>query len=134
MTSKYGNIPTTRKVKGTTIRFASQKEACRYDELILMQRAGKIRNLKLQPEFTLQEAFTTPEGEKVNALRYRADFSYEKHVRNRDALIRYEDYGGRVEYIDEWEPVIEDVKGVRTKVYLMKRKMMQEKGFTITEV
>lgn len=128
MTSKYGNIPTTRKVKGTTIRFASQKEACRYDELILMQRAGKIRNLKLQPEFTLQEAFTTPEGEKVNALRYRADFSYEKWG-NEPAP----EQGPRT-YRETWTPVIEDVKGVRTKVYLMKRKMMQERGLTITEV
>ena len=128
MTSKYGNIPTTRKVKGTTIRFASQKEACRYDELILMQRAGKIRNLKLQPEFTLQEAFSTPDGEKVNALRYRADFSYEKWG-NEPAP----EQGPRT-YHETWTPVIEDVKGVRTKVYLMKRKMMQEKGFTITEV
>ena len=117
MNSKYRNIPTTRKVKGTVIRFPSQKEACRYDELILMLRAGKIRNLKLQPEFTLQEAFKTPEGETIRAIRYRADFEYD----------RYDGDG-------YWTHIIEDVKGLKTAQYLMKRKMMQEKGFTVTEV
>lgn len=128
MNSKYRNIPTTRKVKGTVIRFPSQKEACRYDELILMLRAGKIRNLKLQPEYTLQEAFTTPEGERINAVRYRADFSYEKWGNEPAPEI------SPGTYRETWTPVIEDVKGVRTKVYLMKRKLMQEKGYTIQEI
>lgn len=126
--SKYRNIPTTRKVKGTVIRFPSQKEACRYDELILMLRAGKIRNLKLQPEYTLQEAFTTPEGERVKALRYRADFSYEKWGTEPVPEI------SQGTFREVWLPVIEDVKGARTKVYLMKRKLMQEKGLEVTEV
>lgn len=124
MANKYFNRPERRG----KIMFASQKEARRYDDLMLLLRAGKIRDLKLQPEFTLQEAFTTPEGDKVRAIRYRADFAYDKLVRN-----RYEDYDGP-EYIDEWVPVIEDVKGVRTQQYLMKKKLMAEKGLTITEV
>lgn len=128
MNSKYGNIPTTRKVKGAVIRFASKKEACRYDELILMLRAGKIRNLKLQPEYTLQEAFTTPEGERIKALRYRADFSYEKWGTEPVPEI------SQGTFREVWLPVIEDVKGARTKVYLMKRKLMQEKGYTIQEI
>lgn len=128
MNSKYRNIPTTRKVKGKVIRFPSQKEACRYDELILMLRAGKIRNLKIQPEYTLQEAFTTPEGERINAVRYRADFSYEKWGNEPAPEI------SQGTFREVWLPVIEDVKGVRTKVYLMKRKLMQEKGYTIQEI
>ena len=124
MDRKYHNKPERRG----KILFDSQKEARRYDELMLLLRVGRIRNLKLQPEYTLQEAFTTPEGERVRAVRYRADFSYEKQMRN-----RYEDYDGP-EYIDEWVTVIEDAKGVRTQPYQLKRKLMAEKGLTITEV
>ena len=126
MPRKYHNNPAARG----SIRFDSQKEAARYDELILLLKTGKIRSLKLQPEFTLQEAFTTPDGERVQAIKYRADFSYDILRHN-----RYEDYDG-VEWIDEWEPVIEDVKSPATKtpVYQLKRKMMMEKGFVIKEV
>lgn len=126
MPRKYHNNPAVRG----SIRFDSQKEAARYDELILLLKTGKIRSLKLQPEFTLQEAFTTPDGTRVQAIKYRADFSYDI-LRHK----RYEDYDG-VEWIDEWEPVIEDVKSpaTKTQVYQMKRKMMMEKGYQITEV
>lgn len=126
MPRKYHNNPAVRG----SIRFDSQKEAARYDELILLLNTGKIRSLKLQPEFTLQEAFTTPDGTRVQAIKYRADFSYDI-LRHK----RYEDYDG-VEWIDEWEPVIEDVKSpaTKTQVYQMKRKMMMEKGYQITEV
>ena len=110
---KYNNVPDWRG----KIRFDSTMEARRYDQLILLLRAGKIRNLKLQPEFTLQEAFKTPEGESVKAIRYKADFEYDKHLGD-----------------GFWEHVIEDEKGMKTKTYLMKRKMMQEKGLTVTEV
>lgn len=47
------------------IRFASTKEAKRYQELKLLVRAGKITDLKLQPTFEL-----------VQSLKYRADFEY----------------------------------------------------------
>lgn len=126
MPRKYHNNPAVRG----SIRFDSQKEAARYDELIILLKTGKIRSLKLQPEYTLQEAFTTPDGTRVQAIKYRADFSYDILRHN-----RYEDYDG-VEWIDEWEPVIEDVKSpaTKTQVYQMKRKMMMEKGYQITEV
>lgn len=126
MPRKYHNNPAVRG----SIKFDSQKEAARYDELILLLKTGKIRSLKLQPEYTLQEAFTTPDGTRVQAIKYRADFSYDILRHN-----RYEDYDG-VEWIDEWEPVIEDVKSpaTKTQVYQMKRKMMMEKGYQITEV
>ena len=61
---KYHNQPAMRG----SIRFDSQKEARRYDELMLMLKAGEIRELKLQPQFTLQEAYTTPEGNRVRAI------------------------------------------------------------------
>lgn len=54
--------------------FDSQKEATRYDELALLLRAGKITDLRLQPEFTLQEAFVDSTGEAYRAIKYKADF------------------------------------------------------------
>ena len=106
---KYHNEKT--EVSGIT--FDSKKEAVRFYELSNMERAGMITKLKLQPQFTLQEGFKTPEGETVRPIRYVADFSY---------------------FDEQGRFVVEDVKGVRTKEYLMKKKMMFEKGFTITEV
>ena len=108
--TKYHNKPDYRTVEdGTPLRFDSKKEARRYDELMLMLQAGKIRDLKLQPQFTLQEAYTTPDGKRVRAIRYDADFSY------------YD--------CDAGESVVEDVKSnaTKTRVYQMKRKLMLEK-------
>ena len=110
--SKYHNIPTTRG----TIKFDSQKEARRYDELILMLQSGTIRNLKLQPQFTLQESYITPDGERIGSTRYIADFSYE-------------DASGQF--------VVEDVKSraTRTSVYRVKIKRLREKyGIKVQEI
>lgn len=124
---KYRNTPDERiAADGTRIRFASKAEAARFDELLARQKYGVIRNLKLQPEFTLQEAFTTIEGEHIRAIRYRADFSYDE----RREIVRTV---GVKEIV--WEHVVEDVKGKKTDVYNIKRKMMQEKlGIAVVEV
>lgn len=115
--AKYRNAPTERvTASGAVLRFDSQKEARRYDHLILRQQAGEIRDLRLQVDYTLQEAYTDQEGRRVRAIRYRADFTY----RERD---------GRL--------VVEDVKSrpTRTREYLIKRKLMKERrGIDITEV
>ena len=103
------------KDKRGNLKFDSRKEARRYDALVLMLRKGEISDLRVQPEFTLIEAYTMPGGERVRALRYRADFSYRRNG----------------------ELIVEDVKSAatRTRVYLNKRKMMQEKyGITVREV
>lgn len=120
MGSKYRAVRTSRVMpNGEPRMFDSKKEAERYDELLLMQREGRLRNLKLQPSFTLQEGFVDADtGERVKPIIYRADFSYEV------------DSGSGW----HWRLVIEDVKGIRTKEYVMKRKMMLERGFHITEV
>ena len=47
--TKYGSRKDTRG----ELRFDSQKEARRYDELMVMLRAGIISDLRLQPQFTL---------------------------------------------------------------------------------
>ncbi len=115
--AKYRNTPTERvTASGVVLRFDSQKEARRYDHLILRQQGGEIRDLRLQVDFTLQEAYTDQEGRRIRAIRYRADFTY----RERD---------GRL--------VVEDVKSrpTRTREYLIKRKLMKEqRGIDITEV
>lgn len=114
--AKYGNRKTVRN----GITFDSQKEAARYDALMLLLAAGEIKDLRLQPEFTLQEAFTTPDGERVRAVRYRADFLYKRRVK---------------EGVDtRWERVVEDVKGFRTKDYELKRKLMLGLGIKVTEL
>lgn len=123
--SKYHNQQDERAVgSGASIRFDSKKEARRFDELMAMLRAGRVRGLKLQPQFTLQEAYTTVEGVRVRAIRYQADFSYEL------AVERSGDETG-------WVPVVEDVKSraTKTRVYAMKKKLMQERfGIDIQEV
>ena len=119
--NKYGN----KKAVRNGIIFDSQKEAARYDQLMLRLCAGEIRDLKLQPEFTLQEAFTTPLGERVRAIKYRADFAYERPTEP--------DCTGAV----HWLPVVEDVKSkaTRTAQYEMKKKLLRERlGLSITEV
>lgn len=112
-TGKYRNIRT--QVDG--IPFDSQKEARRFIELRSLMQAGRIRKLKLKPQFTLQESYITPEGERVRALRYEADFSYERPTQP--------DQNGYI----HWVKVVEDVKSqaTRTEKYKIKKKLMLER-------
>lgn len=106
--SKYGAVKTT--VDG--IVFHSQKEARRYGELKLLERAGEIRNLQLQPTFYLW----APGGDVDDRIgEYRADFSY-TDIRHRKL-------------------VIEDVKGFRTPLYKWKKKHVETQyGIQIREI
>ena len=71
--TKYHNTPTERVTpSGAVLHFDSQKEARRYDHLILLEQSGQIRDLRLQVDFTLQEAYTDTEGRRVRAIRYKA--------------------------------------------------------------
>lgn len=111
--SKHHNIK-VNTVSGH--KFDSKAEQKRFEYLSCLAAAGIITQLKLQPDFTLQEAYTTPEGERIRAVRYRADFSYLK--------------GDRL--------IVEDVKSSHTRklsTYRVKYKLMQEKlGITISEI
>ena len=126
--AKYHNKPTERvTASGKAIHFQSRKEARRYDELMAMLNAGKIRDLRLQVDFTLQEAYTDAEGKRVLAIRYKADFTYKKPPNEQL-------YGSHTAYWadqagEPWMLVVEDVKSrpTRTKTYAMKRKMMKER-------
>src|SRR3990167_9782276 len=91
--SKYGAQPT--EVDG--IRFASKKEAHRYAELKLLEKAGEIRDLELQPRFPL-------EVQGAVIAEYRGDFRYQERS-----------YEGTCRGC--WRTRVEDVKGVRTPVY-----------------
>lgn len=116
---KYHNrkCAITLPESGKSITFDSEKEARRFGELRMRLQFGDIRDLKLQVNFTLQEGFTTAEGKRVRPIVYRADFTYQERTPS------------------GWRTVVEDVKGVRTKEYSMKRKMMLEKfGVDIREV
>lgn len=92
------------------IRFDSRKEAARYRELKLLERAGAIRDLQLQVPFEL-----IPKQEGERACTYVADFVY--HM------------------TDTGKMVVEDAKGMRTDVYKIKRKLMLWRhGIRISEV
>ena len=119
--NKYHNEPESRG----GLHFDSRKEARRFDELMVLLHAGKIRDLKLQAQFTLQESYITETGERVRAIRYVADFSYQRATEP--------DCAGVV----HWIPVGEDVKcrATKTAQYEMKKKLLRERfGISITEV
>lgn len=112
-----------QKTERGKLTFDSKKEAERYDTLMLLQKAGEIRGLKLQVRYCLQEAYTTFEGERVKSIDYIADFVYERRTAPDNYGMRY------------WLPVVEDCKGYRTKEYLMKAKLFRSRyGFAIREV
>lgn len=146
---KYHNSPTERITpSGNVLHFDSQKEARRYDTLISLQNQGQIRDLRLQVDFTLQEAYTDPEGRRVRAIRYKADFAYYR-PKNEDPCDHCTSGAYRgcdgcsytkppAERVGApWEYVVEDVKSrpTRTRDYINKRKMMKDRfGIDITEV
>lgn len=113
--SKYQNQP----VSVDNIRFPSRKEANRYKELQLLQKAGKIENLRLQVAYELIPAqYAEVDGKKKcieRATKYLADFVY------------YDKESG------QW--IVEDAKGAKTEVYKIKKKLMlQVHGIRIHEV
>lgn len=131
--AKYRNEPVT--VNG--IRFASKKEARRFEQLLDAVREGVISDLRLQQDFTLQEAYTTPEGQRIRAIRYQADFTYRVEYAG-----FFASRAARPDDLEYWRKVgrgalvIEDTKSEPTKTpqYRLKYKLMADKGFLIREV
>ena len=105
--SKYRAVRTT--VDG--IAFASKKEAKRYAELRLMEKAGEIRDLTRQQSFAIEV-----NGQKV--CGYTADFSY----REKQQIAGAPPSGFQGTY---WPLVVEDTKGFKTPVYRLKKKLMK---------
>ena len=108
--SKYNN----NKFKMDGFTFDSEKEACRYAELKILIRAGKISDLELQKQYELQPAFRDNDGKWIKPIYYKADFVYTDN--------------------ETGKTVIEDVKGFKTEGYKIKKKMMAYKGLMIREI
>ncbi len=108
--NKYNATKTT--VDG--IVFDSKKEATRYGQLKLLERAGKISDLKIQPRYLLQESFKTPVIDQNG-------------VKIKDKTIR------KIEYVADFEfkmgevVVVEDVKGFQTAIFKLKLKLFLKK-------
>jgi len=106
-----------KKTEVDGILFASQKEARRYQELRLMEKAGEIRGLCLQVEYPL-DVFSALKHQEVRIGKYVADFQYQERDIARD----------------EWRLVTEDTKGFKTPIYRWKCKhMAAQYGITIRE-
>lgn len=100
---KYHN----RKTSVDGIRFDSKKEAKRYLELKILEKAGAIKDLRRQVPYVLIN-----KSRYGRAIKYVADFVY------------YEDN----------KLVVEDVKGVKTPVYKLKKRLMAERfGIEVKE-
>lgn len=96
--AKYGN----RKITMDGFTFDSQREFMRYCELRLLLRAGAITDLQRQVKFELIPAQRIDGKVVERAITYIADFVYKEHGKT----------------------VVEDAKGMRTKEYIIKRKLM----------
>lgn len=98
--SKYG----AKKTQIDSITFSSKAEAKRYAELKMLERAGHITKLELQPKFELAPSVKyTGAARAKPALRYVADFRYVDHLGN---------------------TIVEDAKGFKTEAYQIKRHLM----------
>ena len=95
--------------------YASRKEHRRANELQLMQRAGRISNLREQVSYELIPPQRGTDGKVLErACTYIADFVYTDNATG--------------------QTIVEDTKGFRTKEYIIKRKLMLHvHGIRITE-
>lgn len=109
--SKYRNQKTI--VNG--IKFDSKLEAKRYTELKLLERAGKIKGLVLQPSFEIIPRYEK-NGKTIRKTSYKADFAYFD--------------------VEQGKNIVEDAKGFKTDVYKLKKKLFEYKypNLTIREI
>lgn len=96
--SKYGN----KKVEINGIVFDSKREARRWLELDALAKAGEIQDLERQVPFLLIPSQSVDGKVVERAVSYVADFQYRENGKT----------------------IVEDVKGAKTKDYLLKRKML----------
>lgn len=106
---KYHN----RRTEVDGFVFDSKAEARRYEELRMMEKMGLIRDLRRQVPFVLIRGQRWSGGRKHRDTVYRADFVYTENGRQ----------------------IVEDVKGVKTEGYKIKRELMKDRyGIEIKEV
>lgn len=96
------------------IKFDSNKERDYY--LILKDRLkrGEIRHLNRQYTIEIQPAFVDKQGNKIRAITYKADFYFYDKI------------------LKSWRVI--DVKGFKTEVYKLKKKLLAYKDIYIEEV
>ena len=117
--SKYG----AQKVNIDGERFDSKREARRYQELRLLERAGEIRDLKRQVKFVLIQAQREPD-----TIGPRGAVKRGKIIEREAAYI------ADFTYYEGEQYVVEDAKGMKTDVYKLKKKLMLERyGIQIRE-
>lgn len=87
----------------------SKKEARCYSTLMLLQRAGAIRDLQRQVPFVLLDAYTNNKGEKIREIKYLADFVYYDIQKS------------------QWTVVDVKSAATRTQVYKLKKKLFEYK-------
>ena len=109
MRAKYHN----RKITRDGVTFDSRREARRYEELQLLQQAGEIKNLRRQVKFVL-----IPTQREPNIIGPRGG------VKKGKLLERECSYIADFVYGENGKMVVEDAKGLRTKDYIIKRKLM----------
>ena len=125
--AKYGN----RKVVVDGITFDSKKEAQRYTELKLLEKAGKITSLCRQIEFELIPAQREITDQIYTKGPNKGKFKPGKVIEHKCSYVADFVY---------WDlknncMVVEDTKGVRTTEYIIKRKLMlYMRGIRIKEV
>ena len=99
--NKYHN----KKTIVDNIEFDSKKESIRYMQLKLLEKSGLISELELQKKFELQPAYINNKGKHIRAINYIADFFYYDNQKK--------------------QYIVEDTKGYRNEVYLIKKKMFE---------
>ena len=116
--TKYGSS----KVEVDGIVFDSAREAQRYNQLKLLEGAGMIRNLRRQVKYVL-----------IPSQYSKTEFNKNKTPKVIEKECSY--YADFV-YIDEFGTEhVEDTKGMKTKEYIIKRKLMLHvHGIRIEEV
>lgn len=111
--NKYHN---RKVITSDGIEHDSQKEARRWSELLLLQRAGKIQDLERQVKFVLIPA------------QYEVYERYSKkgeRLKDGQKCLEKEcAYIADFVYTENGKKVVEDTKGMKTKDYIIKRKLM----------
>lgn len=112
--NKYKNQKIVVPVGNGLVReFDSRFEAARFQELAFLEKSGVITNLRCQVKYDLIPSQKKPDGSTERAVNYIADFVYS----------------------DGKNVIVEDVKGVKTPEYVIKRKLMLQKyGIAVKEI
>ena len=127
-----------QKVTIDGIEFDSRKEAQRYKELLLLQRAGVIQNLELQKRYELIPAqYETVETGEYYKIGVKKGQPKTKQVCIEQSVVYIADFV----YEENGQTIVEDVKGFRDPAsatyakFVLKRKMMLWiRGIKVSEV